>query len=124
MRRLHALKTNKNPVQSGINISVNRLKTVMQNPDNARAFFQHYLEPQWSNALDLDTLTLQSGSQITADMEALHIDILYRVEFCDPTTQGEAAYLYTLVEHQSTPDPKMALRLLQYKVNFRASLKT
>ena len=89
----------------------------MQCPENARDFFQHYLEPQWKNTLDLDTLELQSGSHITRKFKASHTDILYRVKFHHPEEQGEAAYLYTLVEHQSTADPTMALRLLHYKAN-------
>ena len=92
-------------------------KTVMQTPENAHAFFQHYLEPQWKNTLDLDTLELQSGSMVTSNFEALYTDILYRVKFRHPEVQGDGAYLYTLVEHQSTADSTMDLRLLEYKIN-------
>ena len=91
-------------------------KAVMQNTENARAFFQHYLEPTLKNTLDLDSLALQSGTSITKKLKAVYTDILYKVKFRDPKEQGEAAYLHILIEHQSTADPQMALRLLQYKV--------
>ena len=89
----------------------------MQSRDNAQNFFQHYLDPQLQQAVDLDTLELQSGSSITSEGKKRHTDILYRVNFRHPENQGNAAYLYTIVEHQSTPDLTMALRLLQYKVS-------
>lgn len=90
---------------------------IMQQPANALAFFRQYLEPHWQNRIDLNTLELQSGSRVTSVFKKLHSDILYRVRLCDPDTQGETAYLYTLVEHQSTPDRTMAIRLLQYKAS-------
>jgi len=90
-------------------------QTLMQQPENALAFFQQYLEPAWQARVDLNTLVLQSGSHVTTELKRLHSDILYRVDLRDPETPGAKAYLYTIVEHQSTPDPAMALRLLQYK---------
>ncbi len=89
----------------------------MQQPEHARAFFQHYLEPTWQAIVDLDTLVLASGSHVTTELKKLHTDILYRVDLRDPDTPGASAYLYTIVEHQSTPDPAMAVRLLQYKAS-------
>ncbi len=89
----------------------------MQQPDYALAFFQHYLDPAWQAIVDLDTLVLESSSHVTTELQQLHTDILYRVDLRDPDTAGASAYLYTIVEHQSTPDPKMALRLLQYKTS-------
>ncbi|MEM6406772.1 MAG: Rpn family recombination-promoting nuclease/putative transposase, partial [Pseudomonadota bacterium] len=92
-------------------------QTLMQQPENALSFFQHYLDPQWQQRVDLSTLTLDSGSSITTEFKKLHSDILYRVALHDPTQQGQTAYLYTIVEHQSTPDKTMALRLWRYKAN-------
>jgi len=62
-------------------------------------------------------LELQSGSAVTEAFQQLHTDILYRVDFCDKNDQPapQSGYLYTLIEHQSTPDPAMAVRLWQYK---------
>jgi predicted transposase YdaD len=92
-------------------------QTLMQQPENALAFFRHYLAPEWQQRVDLSTLRLDSGSSITTELEKLHSDILYRVALRDPENQGETAYLYTIVEHQSTPDKTMALRLWRYKAN-------
>jgi predicted transposase/invertase (TIGR01784 family) len=90
---------------------------IMQQPANAQSFFRQYLAPDWQARVDLDTLELQSGSRVTSAFKKLHSDILYRVRLCSPSNQGESAYLYTLIEHQSTPDRTMAIRLLQYKAS-------
>lgn len=92
-------------------------QTLIQQPEHARAFFQHYLEPAWQAIVDLDTLVLASASHVTSKLKRLHSDILYQVDLLDPGAPGETAYLYTIVEHQSTPDPAMAVRLLQYKAS-------
>ena len=92
-------------------------RQLMNQPENARSFFERYLTPDLKDSIDLDTLALQSGSAVTEAFQQLHTDILYRVDFHDAKNQAEPqpGYLYTLVEHQSTPDPAMAIRLWQYK---------
>ncbi|MDP6969579.1 MAG: Rpn family recombination-promoting nuclease/putative transposase [Gammaproteobacteria bacterium] len=92
-------------------------RQLMTQPENARSFFKRYLSPNLQDSIDLDTLALQSGSAVTQAFQQLHTDILYRVDFCDATDPSatQSGYLYTLVEHQSTPDPAMAVRLWQYK---------
>jgi len=89
----------------------------MNQPENARSFFERYLTPDLKESIDLDTLALQSGSAVTEAFQQLHTDILYRVDFHDANDQAapQPGYLYTLIEHQSTPDPTMAIRLWQYK---------
>ncbi len=90
---------------------------LMANTDNARAFFKRYLSSELLTTIDLDTLELQEGSKVTQAFQQLHMDILYRVDFRITTDQGkpQKGYLYAIVEHQSTPDPAMAIRLWQYK---------
>ena len=91
-------------------------RQLMTQPENARSFFERYLTPDVKVSIDLDTLALQSGSAVTEAFQQLHSDILYRVNFHDNDQAApQSGYLYTLVEHQSTPDPAMAVRLWQYK---------
>jgi predicted transposase YdaD len=92
-------------------------RQLMAQPENARSFFERYLTADLKNSIDLDTLALQSGSAVTEAFQQLHADILYRVDFCDKNDKyaPQSGYLYTLIEHQSTPDPEMAIRLWQYK---------
>ena len=90
---------------------------LMSQPDNAHAFFRRYLFPELLATIDLDTLELQEDSKVTQAFQQLHTDILYQVDFRTTTDQGkpQKGYLYAIVEHQSTPDPAMAVRLWQYK---------
>ncbi len=90
---------------------------LMSQPDNAHAFFRRYLFPELLATIDLNTLELQEGSKVTQAFQQLHTDILYQVDFRTTTDQGkpQKGYLYAIVEHQSTPDPAMAVRLWQYK---------
>ncbi len=90
---------------------------LMADTHNARAFFQRYLSAELLATIDLDTLTLQEGSKVTQAFQQLHMDVLYQVDFKASKEAPEAhkGYLYCLVEHQSTPDPAMAVRLWQYK---------
>ena len=92
-------------------------RQLMHQTENARSFFERYLTPDLKDSIDLDTLALQSGSAVTEAFQQLHTDILYRVDFhaANDKAAPQPGYLYTLVEHQSTPDPTMAIRLWQYK---------
>ena len=62
-------------------------------------------------AMDLDTMRLESSDFLHDNLRRSQADVLYSLE----TTQG-LGYIYTLVEHQSSPDPQMPLRILEYQV--------
>ena len=50
----------------------------------------------------------------------MHSDLLFRTTF-----DGDDAYLYFLIEHQSSPDDLMAFRMLRYQVRiWERHLKT
>lgn len=51
------------------------------------------------------------GSFVDPDLNMSHSDIVYRFAL-----NGRPAYFYLLFEHQSTPEPDMAFRLLKYLV--------
>ena len=51
------------------------------------------------------------GSFVDEDLSAVHSDLLYRVQLA-----GRPAFVYVLLEHQSTVDTLMPLRLLGYLV--------
>ena len=92
-------------------------RQLMTQTENARSFFERYLTPDLKASVDLNTLELQSGSVVTEAFQQLHTDILYRVDFHDTHDKAapQSGYLYTIVEHQSTPDSAMTVRLWQYK---------
>ena len=85
------------------------LKATFSNPDNARAFFQNYLPQQISDAVNWNSLSLESSSFVDPQFAASESDLLFSLKL-----HQSDALLYVLFEHQSTEDPRMALRLLSY----------
>ena len=73
-------------------------KSVFQQPENAAAELQFVLPAEHVSAIDWSTLKL---------------DLLFSA---DARGSGERVLVYVLFEHQSTAEPKMALRLLSYMV--------
>lgn len=84
----------------------------------ARDFFANYLPRPVVDVLDLESLTLQSGSFIDSDLQEQFADLLYQVDLhADVPGPGEdSAYLYLLLEHKSYPDPNTPFQLLRYLV--------
>ena len=76
----------------------------------AQDFFTNYLPPAVTAVLNLDTLSLQSGSFIDPELQEQFADLLYRVDL----TNNQKAYLYVLLEHKSYPDPHTPFQLLRY----------
>src|SRR5262249_22992060 len=87
-------------------------KSAMSDARVARDFFQHYLPAVIQQTVNLNSLRLQAGSYIDETLRASETDILYAVDFKEKKSSD--VYLYLLAEHQSTPDPWIAFRLLKY----------
>jgi predicted transposase/invertase (TIGR01784 family) len=81
----------------------------LSHPETARDFLDIHLPPKLRALSQLDTLRIESASFVEPAMRALHSDILYSLR----TARGDG-YIYCLIEHQSTPEPMMAFRLMQY----------
>ncbi len=64
-------------------------------------------------AVDLNTLSLQSNSFIEKDGGYRFSDVIYQTRILE-----KPGYLFYLLEHQSTPDRWMALRMQTYLMNF------
>jgi len=62
--------------------------------------------------IDWPTLTRCPGSFVDPALRERHTDLLFSVAF----RGGANAFVYILFEHQSTPTPHMAYRLLRYMV--------
>ncbi len=85
----------------------------------ARAVFSHvhYAAEEFRCALpaaivdrlELSALQLCNETFVGKDMRKLHVDFLYRAPL-----DGAEAYIYLLMEHQSTVDKLMPFRLWQY----------
>uniref|UniRef100_A0A3B0M7V2 Transposase (putative) YhgA-like domain-containing protein n=1 Tax=Arsenophonus endosymbiont of Trialeurodes vaporariorum TaxID=235567 RepID=A0A3B0M7V2_9GAMM len=81
-------------------------KQFLSEKETAKDFFDIWLPDEIKALCDLESLKVESGSFIYADMKNYQSDILYSVS----KTKG-SGYLYLLIEHQSTPDKLMAWRL-------------
>lgn len=86
-------------------------KAFLTHPDTARDFIELHVPAELRALCDLSTLKLESGSFVEEDLRAYYSDVLYSVK----TTSGEG-YIHVLIEHQSTPDPHMAFRLMRYAI--------
>jgi len=96
------------------------VRTVMAEPRVAREFFTLHLPMEIRQVTDLWNLQLQPRSHIDDMRNESTVDILYKT-----TIAGHEAYLYLLLEHQSTPDELMAFRMLKYTCDIIAQhLKT
>jgi len=87
------------------------LRATFSVPENARAFFQNHLPAEVAGALEWSSLALEACTFIDPQFASSESDLLFHIKL----HQSEA-FLYLLFEHQSTEDPRMALRLLSYIV--------
>jgi predicted transposase/invertase (TIGR01784 family) len=87
-------------------------RTVMKDVRVAREFFTVHLPVDLQKLINFNNLVLQPRSYINDVRKETIVDVLYK------TTLGEhEAYLYLLIEHQSSPDELMPLRMIQYTCN-------
>jgi hypothetical protein len=78
----------------------------------AREFFEQHLPETVLALVDLATLKLSPNTYIDKELQAFSSDVLFEVEL----KNHNKAYLYLLVEHQSSVDPLMPFRLWNYKM--------
>lgn len=88
-------------------------KGFLSDPTVAREFLELYLSADVKGICNFDTLQIEPTSYIDEDLKMHCADITYRLELKDKTN---FVYVYTLVEHQSTPVALMPFRILKYQV--------
>ncbi len=86
-------------------------KAVFSDPGKAGAFFRHHLPPDIVSRIEWSTLAVLPSSFVKRDLQQNHSDLLFSA-----LIGGRESLLYLVFEHQSTPDPIMPLRLLNYMV--------
>lgn len=86
-------------------------KQFLTHIDTARDFLDIHLPTELRAICDLNTLQLASGSFVEEDLTSQYSDVLYSLKM-----QDEEGYLHILLEHQSSPDKKMAFRLMRYAI--------
>lgn len=86
-------------------------RSIMQEPQVARDFFEAALPEDVRQSVDLSTLKLQKESFIDEDLKEHIADLVFQVK-----VQGKTGYFHILAEHQSTPQWDMPFRLLKYMI--------
>jgi predicted transposase YdaD len=86
-------------------------RRVLGEPANAASQLRAVLPAEVVARLDLGRLSRVSGSFVDADLRWRHSDLLFTAPLA-----GREAFIYVLVEHQSSADPLMSFRMLRYVV--------
>lgn len=91
-------------------------KTFLNDVQTARDFLSIYLPKRLLQLCDLTTLHLETNSFLDPELRAHYSDIVYSVEVTDRPGK-QKAYVYSLIEHQSTPDRWIAFRQMRYAIS-------
>ena len=92
----------------------NLFRAVFGDPAEAIGLLRAYLPPAIADGLQWSTLSVQDSAFVAPDLRPTESDLLYSIR---RRADGAPAWLYVLLEHQSTVrhrDRWMRLRLLQY----------
>ena len=98
----------------------------MSEPVAAREFLEHYLPVTFKSKINLGSVKIEKESFVTEDLRKRLSDVVYSVSLkqnidgknsTDSATDNvdnDKAYVYVLIEHQSSSDYWIAFRLWQY----------
>jgi predicted transposase/invertase (TIGR01784 family) len=87
------------------------IKQLLGEPENAASFLAANLPAELVTHLDMGTITVVQTSFVDAQFAQSEADLLFSV-----MVANRPGYVYLLIEHQSSPDGWMMLRLLSYMV--------
>ena len=96
-----------------MNIHDSGYKKLFSNRTIFRQLIETFVNQEWVHSLDFDTCEPLDKSFISEHYKETESDLIYKVQFHD-----REVYIYILIEFQSTVDPFMALRVLNYITNF------
>jgi predicted transposase/invertase (TIGR01784 family) len=85
-------------------------RALLDDPERARLLLREHLPPDIVTELADDAPEPVEGSFVDAALQGSQSDRLFRVSLKD----GRAAYIYTLLEHKSAPDPRTPIQMLTY----------
>lgn len=87
-------------------------RTAMADKRVSRDFLMAWLPNALCQSIDFNQLEIQPRSHINDVRKESAVDVLFKT-----TVEGHEAYIYLLLEHQSTPDPLMPFRMFKYMCN-------
>ena len=85
-------------------------RRLLDQPGAAGALIRERLPAAVAELLAPGAPELVPGSFVDGELREYRTDRLYRVR----TLEGDTAFIYTLIEHKSSPDPGIRLQLLGY----------
>ena len=96
-----------------MNIHDSGYKKLFSNRTIFRQLLETFVNQEWVHSLNFDKCEPLDKSFISEHYKETESDLIYKVQFHD-----REVYIYILIEFQSTVDPFMALRVLNYITNF------
>lgn len=96
-----------------MNIHDSGYKKLFSNQTIFRQLLETFVTREWVNHLDFTTCEMLDKSFISQHYKETESDLIYKVQLLN-----HEVYIYILIEFQSTVDPFMALRALNYITNF------
>ncbi len=86
-------------------------KKSLSNLTVAKDFLQAHLSPAITQRIQWESLRLSNKSYTDEKLAQLHSDVVYACQI-----DKKSSYIYILIEQQTTPDPLLPFRFLQYNV--------
>ncbi|MBI1293156.1 Rpn family recombination-promoting nuclease/putative transposase [bacterium] len=86
-------------------------RETFSSPEAAAMLFRRVLPPIIADGCDWDSLELIPNAWVSQDFKDRRGDLLYRIQH-----RSVEVHIRLLFEHQSSPDPRMPLRILDYMV--------
>ena len=96
-----------------MNIHDSGYKKLFSNRTIFRQLLETFVNQEWVHSLDFDNCEPLDKSFISEHYKETESDLIYKIQF-----HNREVYIYILIEFQSTVDPFMALRVLNYITNF------
>jgi len=87
-------------------------KKALENPIAAIELLDEYMPAEFKAHIDLSTLKVKKESYVEDSLKKRLSDIVYSIK----TKDDDQAFIYCLLEHQSSSDHWIALRLWQYSL--------
>ena len=96
-----------------MNIHDSGYKKLFSNQTIFRQLLETFVNQEWVDNLDFASCEPLDKSFISEHYKETESDLIYKIQFHD-----REVYIYILIEFQSTVEPFMALRVLNYITNF------
>jgi len=87
------------------------IKSILSDIGLAKSLMEAHLPQSIVNRMDLDSVQLTNKSFVSEELKNFHSDVIYQC-----TLDKQQGYIYYLLEHQSTADRWLPLRLAEYNI--------